>query len=261
MNYQKIYENIISNAKEQNRVKLKKYDKNYIYYENHHILPKCLEGLNEEINLVLLTAKEHFISHKLLIKIHPGNRKLVDAFFFMIHGNQKQHYNATARDYEQSINLKNKTPISEETLQKMRKHLKKVHKKNKGSIPWNKGLEAVNKGIPMKEESKNKLRETLKNKYKEGWSPRTGHTHSEETKKKISEAQKGNKKWLGKTHSEETKKKMSESHKGKAPGNKGKKASAETLEKMRQAKLGKPSPNKGRKYYINENGEKKLQKL
>jgi len=41
----------------------------------------------------------------------------------------------------------------------------------------------------------------------------------------------------------------------------GKKHSLKTLEKMRQAKLGKPSPNKGRKYYIDENGNKKLQKL
>ncbi len=99
----------------------------------------------------------------------------------------------------------------------------------------------------MSEESKIKLSNTLKKKYENGYiHPMTGKTHSEETKKKISEAQKGQKHRLGKTHSEESKKKMSESHKGQIPWNKGKKASTETLEKMRKSRLGKPSPNKGK---------------
>ena len=36
----------------------------------------------------------------------------------------------------------------------------------------------------------------------------------EETKRKIGEAQKGNKNWLGKHHTEETKRKLSEANKG-----------------------------------------------
>ena len=255
MNYKKIYNSIIAKAKLENRIK-----HNGIYYENHHILPISLKGENKKDNLVLLTAKEHFLAHKLLIKIYTNNRKLVDAFFFMIHGNQKQHYNASLRDYEHSINLKNEIPLSDKTLQKMRKHLKKVHEKNKGSIPWNKGLDAINKGVPTSEESKIKLSNTLKKKYENGYiHPMTGKTHSEETKKKISEAQKGQKHRLGKTHSEESKKKMSESHKGQIPWNKGKKASTETLEKMRKSRLGKPSPNKGKKYIIDKNGNKRIQ--
>ena len=43
----------------------------------------------------------------------------------------------------------------------------------------------------------------------------SGNIHSEETKRKISEANKGNTNCLGKTHSDETKRKLSESHKGK----------------------------------------------
>lgn len=31
----------------------------YIYYEKHHILPRCLGGKNYNSNLVLLTPKEH----------------------------------------------------------------------------------------------------------------------------------------------------------------------------------------------------------
>ena len=33
------------------------------YTETHHILPKSLGGLNEDCNLIELTAREHFIAH------------------------------------------------------------------------------------------------------------------------------------------------------------------------------------------------------
>ena len=69
MNHQKVYDNIIKNAKFENRKKLRKNKTNYIYYEKHHILPKCLGGNNDKENLVLLTAKEHYVCHKLLTYI------------------------------------------------------------------------------------------------------------------------------------------------------------------------------------------------
>lgn len=66
--YTKWYYNIINKAKLENRKKLSINDKNFIYYESHHIIPKSLGG-NDENNLVLLTAREHFIIHLLLIKM------------------------------------------------------------------------------------------------------------------------------------------------------------------------------------------------
>lgn len=59
----------------------------------------------------------------------------------------------------------------------------------------------------------------------------SGKTHTEETKKKMSEKAKGNIHWLGRQHSEESKKKISESNKGKVFSN-------ETKNKMSMAKLG-----------------------
>lgn len=58
-----------------------------------------------------------------------------------------------------------------------------------------------------------------------------GKTHSEETKRKMSEKAKGNTHWLGRQHSEESKNKISESNKGKV-------FSDETKIKMSEAKLG-----------------------
>lgn len=79
----------------------------------------------------------------------------------------------------------------------------------------------------------------------------TGLVRSEETREKMSKANKGNQKWLGKHHTEETKKKLSEANKGKhlteetrkkmseaAKGNQkwlGKHHSEEAKQKMREA--------------------------
>lgn len=76
MNYTKIYDKIINKAKSRTID-----DKTY--YEVHHIVPQCLNGTNEENNLVKLTLKEHYICHKLLCEIYPENRSLAYAFWMM----------------------------------------------------------------------------------------------------------------------------------------------------------------------------------
>jgi len=65
MNYQNIYNNLVKKA--QNR----ELDG---YVEKHHIVPKCIGGDNTESNIVCLSAKEHFIAHKLLVRIHPNTK-------------------------------------------------------------------------------------------------------------------------------------------------------------------------------------------
>ena len=45
------------------------------YTERHHIIPKSLGGTNSSDNLVVLTAKEHFICHRLLTKMTTGKHK------------------------------------------------------------------------------------------------------------------------------------------------------------------------------------------
>jgi len=77
MNYEKIYNQIIERAKSENRIK-----GNGIYYERHHIIPQCMGGTNTDDNLVLLTAREHFLCHRLLVRIY-NNNKLIYAFWLM----------------------------------------------------------------------------------------------------------------------------------------------------------------------------------
>lgn len=59
------------------------------YTEKHHIIPKSIGGTNNIENLVKLTAKEHFICHRLLTKITTGDnkRKMIFAAWAMTMAN------------------------------------------------------------------------------------------------------------------------------------------------------------------------------
>lgn len=186
MNYQKIYDAIIEKAKLENRKK-----GNGIYYENHHIVPKCCGGNDEDSNKVLLTAKEHFVCHKILLKIYPDNGKLYYALHRMMY-TCNNDLSFSSRDYEfirlylsKEKHSRYGKKHSEESKQKMRK----AHK-------------------PYSEEYKQQLREHRKGEK----NPMYGKTQSEESKKKIGEKNKNRK------HSEESKRKMSESRKGRKRG-------------------------------------------
>lgn len=52
------------------------------YYEKHHIIPKSMGGSDESENIVILTAREHFICHLLLTKFTTENNrhKMIYAF-------------------------------------------------------------------------------------------------------------------------------------------------------------------------------------
>ena len=91
MNYLSIYNLIVSNAKSTNRRKRKHTDEKYVYYEKHHVVPKCVGGTDDTHNLVLLTAREHFVAHQLLVRIYPTEHKLVFALRRMCSNNNVKH--------------------------------------------------------------------------------------------------------------------------------------------------------------------------
>lgn len=158
------YYDIINRALAENR------QKNNNYYEAHHILPRALfaEFQHEKWNLVLLTAREHFLCHLLLRKFTVdtdflkmnraadfmskiGNVKVPSRIYQSIKENLKHTTNTKQKI---SVALSNK-PKSNETKQKMSiaKKGKKSNGRNfpKGNIPWNSGLTgkqiAWNKGL------------------------------------------------------------------------------------------------------------------
>jgi len=123
-------------------------------------------------------------------------------------------------------------------------------------------------GVIISEETRKKISEA--NKGRKGCM--LGKTHSEEARKKISEANKGNTNMLGKTHSEETKKKMSEANTGKtymlrktpseenrkkiSEANTGKTHSEETKQKLSEAQKGENNNFFGKKH--SEEARKKM---
>ena len=77
------------------------------YCERHHIVPKCMGGEPKTLswerhpNVVWLTAKEHFIAHKLLAVENPTDDRLVSAFKRMCYTKRAPYEKiVTPQDYE-----------------------------------------------------------------------------------------------------------------------------------------------------------------
>ena len=101
MNYKQIYNDLITKCTQEYEQRLT-YKNTGFYYEKHHILPKCLDGSNEKNNLVLLTAKEHYLAHHLLVKIYPNNNSVIYSFWMMCNGSLKNRPKPNQRLYQES---------------------------------------------------------------------------------------------------------------------------------------------------------------
>lgn len=63
MNYARILDQLVDNAKRRMAP--------IGYVERHHVVPRSFGGSDHPDNIVVLTAREHFIAHRLLAKIYP----------------------------------------------------------------------------------------------------------------------------------------------------------------------------------------------
>lgn len=91
-----------------------------IYTETHHVIPRSLGGTDDPSNLVELTAREHFICHWLLTKMHTGEdrSKMINALYIMRGNNKYQEryqtkitsrvYESLRKDYAKYISALNK---------------------------------------------------------------------------------------------------------------------------------------------------------
>jgi hypothetical protein len=73
------------------------------YIERHHIIPKSIGGSNAKSNIAVLTAREHFICHRLLVKMTngPTKRKMMLALLKMCQvSGTHERYTPTSRTFE-----------------------------------------------------------------------------------------------------------------------------------------------------------------
>jgi len=122
--YTKWYFGIITKAQSEQRQK-----GGDVYYECHHILPKCMGGTYANKNLVLLTAREHFVCHWLLTKMTRSEMKAKMYYAFSAFHQFKRKTNPlTSFEYQLLVEIKAKLvserPRSMEERQKLSKSLK-----------------------------------------------------------------------------------------------------------------------------------------
>lgn len=115
--YYRIYSSIVQSAlgREKN-----------IFFEQHHIIPRCAGGSNDFSNLVYLTYREHFICHKLLVKcmLDVIKAKRMFSAMCMVSSNKLQRCMISSKNYEyyrkQGISALTGTKHTEETKLKIK---------------------------------------------------------------------------------------------------------------------------------------------
>ncbi len=184
MSYQFIYNHLTSLDETCNEHQLRRYinlvttfkernSKKVLGFHRHHMIPISLGGINRKANIVIVTAREHFILHRLLWKAVPYKNKMMYAFWRMLNG-KNSDYKFTSREYEkvlteyaasQSIKMKGKG----------NHFFGKTHSEETRKIISEKG-----RGRIQSEETKQKMNEIRSNRI---------YVHNEEENRYIKEDQ------------------------------------------------------------------------
>lgn len=163
--------------------------------ETHHIIPKSLGGSNAKQNLIILSAREHYIAHKLLTKCTSGKNKekMIHAFWGMNNRciNNSKYSFISSKDYESA---------------------RKLFLEIAGSHLRGKTYEEIYGEEKAKELKILRGETTSKNRKGKSWEEIFGKEKAEILRQKVSA---GSLKRIGKTLTEEQKLKISLSSKGK----------------------------------------------
>lgn len=183
--YLHIYNNIIDRAKSRGKIDA--------YTEKHHILPRSLGGTNDLNNLVHLTGREHFIAHRLLVKITKGDdqNKMVFALNSMMN-----RYNKTMKRY---------TPNSK-VYEYLRIKLSEAHKRIGRTEEHKAAISKAHTGKVVSEDTRRRQSEAVKAAGPAGGAIK-GSIRKISTREAISKARKGM------VFSDEHKRKLSEAAK------------------------------------------------
>ena len=171
---------IIKHAKNEMKIGLrpstrsdkKKFSK---YFEFHHILPKCLYPLwrNTKINIVALTAREHYFCHQLLVKIYPTQKMIYSLHTFI--SRPRLGVKVTSKEYERIKSQFRKT-VSE----RMKTSKTNIGNLMRGKPAWNKGLKS---GIDYEYKLPDNFETWIKGKT---WEQALGKDRADYIKNKIS---------------------------------------------------------------------------
>ena len=228
--YTQWYYDIIENAKKRETAG---------YVEKHHIIPRCMNGTDDQTNLIKVTAREHFMLHMLLIKMTNDKKiisKLVYAAWQQSRSAKYHDVKIISKTYEllkkqlsESYKGKKRKPFSASARENMRHaaiHRRRVPLSEKQREHWRSVLNN-HKGRTLSEEHKQKCSASLK-----------GRKFTEEHKNKIRLSK------IGKPCPPEVIAKIKETKRLNPPQNqmKGKKHSEKSIQNMRMTKLGKPNP-------------------
>lgn len=198
-----------------------------IYFEKHHIIPRCLGGTNDKDNIVKLTAKEHFICHLLLVRM-VSDKELKAKLSYAVWQITKR-YTVSSNMYSQ---LRIQLSTNTKGIPKSEKH-KAALRKPKANTENMKGGTGRAKGTKMSEKSLEKLRASIKKLDRSGSNNSFYEkTHTEETKQYFRTL------FTGQKLSDEHRQKISQGLKGKVTWNKGKPASDEHKKNVSNSLIG-----------------------
>ena len=143
------------------------------YVEKHHVIPKSMSGTE----VVRLTAREHFICHRLLVKMTEGKSR--DKMLWALHrlmfsiNKHQLRYVPTARTFERvrkehAARLRKPRIITEEHRQNIAEANRKRLKGKTLSAEQCAKMSAAHKGLPgpnrgkiMSREQKEKIRASM----------------------------------------------------------------------------------------------------
>lgn len=171
-------------------------------FERHHILPKSLGGTNEKSNLVLLTPREHFLAHLLLVRFTQGREKarMAYALQLMTANNPNQRRYFTSHHYEVAKkavhaacsgpnhpSFGSRKSSTEKT--EISRRMSGSNNPNYGKPSWNAGLTLESSDILKRMSVDYHAKVAAQPELRYGIKP--GHKHSQTMKDKMSAALSG----------------------------------------------------------------------
>ena len=177
-----------------------------IYGERHHIVPRsiCPMLTKAKDNLIRLTAQEHFLAHYHLYLAYKEELKEPKWASKMCYALVRMKLQLTKCE---------DTATMAKLYEEVRLEFSKVHSEAlKGHRSWSKGKPAWNKGKKTPADVRRKL--SISHKGQKSWNKGKRGIYSPETRKKMAQVGERNPNF-GKKRSDETRRKISEANKGR----------------------------------------------